>query len=294
MGDNGNHNRCLDAFIVAFGQVYNTGERVWYTSALELQLASLDFCRACRNVPTLLRILLGEGTPGSLLNVLAEEQQEHPASSRQDRGSSRLPFMRANRVKMVLPDGMLAQNLHEMHTWRGVEELHLVDFSPGPEVGMMVVPPNLKRLKLHSFGPLPECLWPASLHRLELVGFDHSIAQVVWSASLQHLSLGNHFNQPVVGVVWPSLSNSFRSEVALISPLLELRGHRLCTSFRSEKSSISPLSEWCGQRPWNSLCSEIASTSLLLELHGHRLCNSFRSEMSSISQLSGWFGRPPC
>ncbi|CAM9165121.1 unnamed protein product, partial [Ectocarpus sp. 8 AP-2014] len=199
----GNHNRCLDAFIVAFGQVYNTGDRVWYTSALELQLASLDFCRACRNVPTLLRILVEEGTPGSLLNVLAEEQQEHPASSHQDRGSSRLPFVRANRVKMVLPDGMLAQNLHEMHTWRGVEELHLVDFFPGPEVSMMVVPPNLKRLKLHSSGPLPECLWPASLRRLELVGFDHSIAQVVWSASLQHLSLGNHFNQPVVGVVWP-------------------------------------------------------------------------------------------
>ncbi|CAM9960933.1 unnamed protein product, partial [Ectocarpus sp. 12 AP-2014] len=113
--ETGVHSRCLDAFVVALGQVYHAGEdRRWYTSTLELQLASLDFCRACRNVPTL-RMRVGEGTPSSLLNVLAEEQQKHPASSHQDRGSSRLPPVPANRVKRVV------SWINDMRKWRGVE-----------------------------------------------------------------------------------------------------------------------------------------------------------------------------
>ncbi|CAN0553692.1 unnamed protein product, partial [Ectocarpus sp. 8 AP-2014] len=45
--------RCLDAFIVALNQTCDGGEKRWYASTLELQLVSLEFCGACRHVPTL-------------------------------------------------------------------------------------------------------------------------------------------------------------------------------------------------------------------------------------------------
>eukprot|EP00903_Cladosiphon_okamuranus_P018868 g17355.t1 len=43
--------RCLDAFVVALNQALGERNGQWYTSFLELQLVSLDFCRACRGVP---------------------------------------------------------------------------------------------------------------------------------------------------------------------------------------------------------------------------------------------------
>ncbi|CAM9976499.1 unnamed protein product, partial [Ectocarpus fasciculatus] len=48
----GNSSRCLDAFTVALSHGCDEGQRRWYTSTSELQLASLDFCLECRNVTT--------------------------------------------------------------------------------------------------------------------------------------------------------------------------------------------------------------------------------------------------
>ncbi|CAM9797682.1 unnamed protein product, partial [Ectocarpus sp. 12 AP-2014] len=45
--------KCLDAFIVALNQTCDGGKMRWYASTLELQLVSLEFCGACRRVPTL-------------------------------------------------------------------------------------------------------------------------------------------------------------------------------------------------------------------------------------------------
>lgn len=45
--------RCLGAFIVVLGQVCEGGESNLYTSTVELQMASLELCRACRSIPTL-------------------------------------------------------------------------------------------------------------------------------------------------------------------------------------------------------------------------------------------------
>ncbi|CAM9792645.1 unnamed protein product, partial [Ectocarpus sp. 12 AP-2014] len=45
--------RCLDAFIVAWSQACAGGEKRWYKSTLELQLTSLEICRACRSASIL-------------------------------------------------------------------------------------------------------------------------------------------------------------------------------------------------------------------------------------------------
>eukprot|EP00903_Cladosiphon_okamuranus_P014849 g13750.t1 len=57
--------RCLDAFLAALGQASEGGEKIWYVSTLQLQLASMEFCRACRSVPTL-RPITGVVWPASL------------------------------------------------------------------------------------------------------------------------------------------------------------------------------------------------------------------------------------
>lgn len=58
--------RCLDAFVVALNQACEGRKNSWYTSTLELQLASLEFCKACRSVSTL-RVLVDTTTPRSLM-----------------------------------------------------------------------------------------------------------------------------------------------------------------------------------------------------------------------------------
>ena len=61
--------RCLDAFSTALNQADSSG---WYSSTLQLQLASLQFCVMCRSVSTLhlivkdnIHALLLEDAPAS-------------------------------------------------------------------------------------------------------------------------------------------------------------------------------------------------------------------------------------
>jgi len=55
--------RCLDAFAVAVSQACAGDKKRWYTSTLELQLASLGFCRVCRGVPALSVVAEDNNTP---------------------------------------------------------------------------------------------------------------------------------------------------------------------------------------------------------------------------------------
>lgn len=52
--------RCLDAFIIALAQA--TSHFTWYTSTKQLQLASLQFCVACRNT-TAMALSVDHDTP---------------------------------------------------------------------------------------------------------------------------------------------------------------------------------------------------------------------------------------
>ncbi|CAM9839374.1 unnamed protein product, partial [Ectocarpus fasciculatus] len=56
---------CLDAFIVALNQACDGQCKRWYASTLELQLASLEFCGACRSVQTF-QVHVDAETPPSL------------------------------------------------------------------------------------------------------------------------------------------------------------------------------------------------------------------------------------
>ncbi|CAM9486440.1 unnamed protein product, partial [Laminaria digitata] len=56
------NDRCLEAFTVALNQACWDGEKAWYVSTMHLQLASLEFCTACRAVPTL-HVRISRGTP---------------------------------------------------------------------------------------------------------------------------------------------------------------------------------------------------------------------------------------
>lgn len=58
--------RCLEAFVVALNM--SCDGNVWYTSTKELQLASLQFCVACRNVPTLHLAVKNTDVPARLWN----------------------------------------------------------------------------------------------------------------------------------------------------------------------------------------------------------------------------------
>ncbi|CAN0045026.1 unnamed protein product [Pylaiella littoralis] len=62
--------RRLRAFPHRPAQAYAGEDRCWYASTLQLQLASLGLCEACRDVPML----------SVMLNVLAEEEEERSAT----------------------------------------------------------------------------------------------------------------------------------------------------------------------------------------------------------------------
>ncbi|CAN0202173.1 unnamed protein product, partial [Ectocarpus sp. 8 AP-2014] len=70
----GINSRCLDAFIVALSQPRAGGNKQWYASTLQLQLASFDYCRACRRVPTLL-VRATRDSPYSLWGPLTTVKQ---------------------------------------------------------------------------------------------------------------------------------------------------------------------------------------------------------------------------
>ncbi|CAM9126585.1 unnamed protein product, partial [Laminaria digitata] len=57
--------RCVQAITVAIDQACGGGEKTWYVSTVNLQLASLQLCRACRAVVPL-HVRLGQGIPRSM------------------------------------------------------------------------------------------------------------------------------------------------------------------------------------------------------------------------------------
>ena len=83
----------LDAFVVSLDQASEgEGRKGWYTSTLELQLASLELYKACRRVSTL-RVRVDNVTPRSLraFGDLDSMASEVPSSTI----SSRVPLVRA-------------------------------------------------------------------------------------------------------------------------------------------------------------------------------------------------------
>ncbi|CAN0021025.1 unnamed protein product, partial [Ectocarpus sp. 6 AP-2014] len=81
---------CLNAFVVALNGACEG--KTWYTSILELQLASLEFCMACRNYPTM-KLKVDARIPRRLL---ATDDAPHLQS--EWLCGTRVPRLRARRV----------------------------------------------------------------------------------------------------------------------------------------------------------------------------------------------------
>ncbi|CAM9414703.1 unnamed protein product [Scytosiphon promiscuus] len=232
--------RCLDAFAVALSQAHARREEegAWYTSTLELQLASVDFCRACRGVPTLHVRVLG-GTPPTLWAPRQDEPRQQPwqqnslssttSSASKEHGThfipSRVPRVRAASLTCTLGEAALARSggleswgylrLCGRRSWSESQLLEwpqrlralTLDIEVEVRQHSMSLPPQLQELRLgRRFNhPLSRIVWPASLLRLSFgTGFNPPIAGVVLPAYLQQLEFGDGFNRPIAGVMWPS------------------------------------------------------------------------------------------
>ena len=101
---------CLDAFIVALNQACAAeGEKRWYASTLELQLASMEWCRVCRSVPTL-HVYVSDQSPRSLWFRSQTQAGSCARRSQKLRTSSRVPIVRAVRLTWGLPMEMLTRD----------------------------------------------------------------------------------------------------------------------------------------------------------------------------------------
>ncbi|CAN0464092.1 unnamed protein product, partial [Ectocarpus sp. 12 AP-2014] len=195
--------QCFDAFVVALSQACEGGRKRWYASTLELQLASLDICRACRSISTL-HVRVEDETPRSVW--CPHEVQTGP-----DKGSSkirlanRVPVVRALQLTWALPMEDLLRTA-AIELWTSSECLELLGSLCAASLRSVIWPRGLTQLLLRaSIGiPIHDVSWPMRLQRLELGNFNQSIAGVVWPSSVQQLSLGSDFNQPLFGVVWPA------------------------------------------------------------------------------------------
>ncbi|CAM9162233.1 unnamed protein product, partial [Ectocarpus sp. 13 AM-2016] len=106
--------RCLDAFTVALSQA-GEGKR-WYVSTVELQLASREYCRACRSVTTL-HVTVDNRTPRCLWADRDSRTRPGTHSSKKV-CSSRVPIVRALRLTWMLPMEVLLNSANvELWKW---------------------------------------------------------------------------------------------------------------------------------------------------------------------------------
>ncbi|CAN0465598.1 unnamed protein product, partial [Ectocarpus sp. 12 AP-2014] len=133
--------QCFDAFLVALGQACEGGKKRWYTSTLELQLASLDICRACREV-SILHVRVGDRTPRSLWS--SHKVYTRPSTrSWKIRQSSRVPVVRALRLTWELPMEDLLRTA-AVELWTSSECLELKGSLSAASLGSVSWPRGLK------------------------------------------------------------------------------------------------------------------------------------------------------
>ncbi|CAM9396513.1 unnamed protein product [Ectocarpus fasciculatus] len=169
--------RCLDAFVVALSQACGGRNKRWYASTLELQLTSLDMCRACRSTP-IFHVRVNDHTPGSLWHSRTAQTGPNTRSS-ELRTSSRVPIVRAFRLTWSLSmEDLLRKAAIELWTWS--QRLELQGSSCADSLGSEVV------------------WWPRGLTELVLQpNSDLATGNVWWPAHVQYLALLGSFNQPM-------------------------------------------------------------------------------------------------
>ncbi|CAM9291836.1 unnamed protein product [Ectocarpus sp. 8 AP-2014] len=289
---------CLDALVVALNETCDG--KSWYTSTKELQLASLEFCIACRNHQTV-RMNVDERIPRRLL-AAADAPPPHPKRLCR----TRVPRLRARRVTWnmrtaaELRNPMFALNDADClefgnafdDSLEGVvwptrlETLEFYRHSPFDNpVDLVELPLSLQRLRFgRSFNrPIEQVSWPASLRSLEFgQTFNKPIEEVDWPPSLRHLKFGlkfyqpiqratfpaslqqlifgTCFNHPIEDVAWPSSLRKLKFGANFNQPIE--RATFPASSFLAP-TSTSPLRTFRGQLAFRSFFWGDLSTSLL-------------------------------
>lgn len=222
--------QCLDAFVIALNHGRCDGEK-WYASTLQLQLASLPLCAACRSASTLHLTVetftprsvwsasdatgggagLGAGVGVGAAPAAGNASETLSQKSGRTTVATRVPRFRARGVRWKLPATKMTRASSD--ALANVEYLFLgSDFTdekdrPTDDVERITWPRRLKRLVFdHHFDrPIERVTWPASLRQLTFGNrFDQPIRGVAWPGSLQQLIFGMSFDQRVDGVEWPA------------------------------------------------------------------------------------------
>ncbi|CAN0122972.1 unnamed protein product, partial [Ascophyllum nodosum] len=164
-------NRCLNAFNIALYQADGKG---WYTSTLQLQLASLQFCVLCRSVSTL-HVTIKR-------RIRARVWKDVPTSDGKVKKTriTRVPVLQPLKLTWRLPVSRLGHCSSKVLA--NVEQLTLGDRND----------------------EIDEVTWPSGLRTLIFgLNFNHSIDGIAWPSSLQKLRFKLSFNQPIDAVTWP-------------------------------------------------------------------------------------------
>ncbi|CAN0292578.1 unnamed protein product, partial [Ectocarpus fasciculatus] len=210
--------KCLDAFILALNQACDGQEKRWYVSTLELQLVSLELCGACTSAQ-LLDVLVNEHAPPTLWSSRTS-RTTHSQRIPEVCTASRVPTVHAFGWTWELPVNRLPQRaaielqLGPEHGWQDED-------SCAESGGSVLWPHSLKRLVLMSDMPPDTVSWPASVQTLSFgYFFNQPIVGIVWPASLQKLSFGDEFNQPIVGATWPDSLQELSFEEDFNKPIV--------------------------------------------------------------------------
>lgn len=174
-------------------------ESGWYTSTTELQLASLQFCRACRSVTTL-TLIVDDKTPRRLLDGV-----DPPPLDRKRARSSRAPELRALHVKWNLPTA--ADLRTPIYAVADAIEIVFGNVFDGSLDGI-AWPDRLKALEFSPDSRFNNSIagfaWPRFLHRITFGrSFNKSVDGVLLPASIRQITFGNGFNQPIEQIQWP-------------------------------------------------------------------------------------------
>ncbi|CAM9803120.1 unnamed protein product, partial [Ectocarpus fasciculatus] len=188
---------CLNAIIVALNETCDGTS--WYTSTKQLQLASLEFCIACRTHQTL-RLEVDAKTPRRLL-AAADAPPPHPKRL----CGTRVPRLRARRVTWKMPTA--AELGDPILAMMDVDYLRFGYDFDGSLDGV-AWPQRLKTIKFHYRSrfnqPLELVKWPPCLEKITLgQHFNQPLELVKWPPCLEKITLGQHFNQPLELVKWP-------------------------------------------------------------------------------------------
>lgn len=133
--------RCLDAFrAVLMSQTCEGGRERWFTSTRQLQLVSVELCRACRGVPDF-KVHIEEKTPRG---VWCTRQSQLPLNMPV---SIRVPVLRAFHFTWDLPLDVLVENA-AIELWASSDVLCLRGSISAASLESVVWPRTLKRMEL--------------------------------------------------------------------------------------------------------------------------------------------------